>query len=55
MAHALGQKQNLEKTITVIVHSSYVQIPSSLDKWQVLLGHIYVTKIISMFPSILKD
>lgn len=43
------------KAITNIAPASYIQILSSLDKWQILLGRICVTNIISMFHSRWRD
>lgn len=49
MVPALGQKQDLGKAMAILAPTSYTETPSSLDKWQLLLGHISVTHIISMF------
>lgn len=44
MVPALGQKQDLEKSRDVVTPTSYAETLSSLDKWQILLGHISVTQ-----------
>lgn len=41
--------------ITNTAPASYIQILSSLDKWQILLGRICVTNIISVFHSHWRD